>query len=1193
MFVAAPIAIAPVNRCHGAALLWQQRGCLGVTVVVKATYAILADATLELIEPEEIVVRDRHVDRSPERSLERASELAPYLPGAAVVALGHAHVLGPPSTATTVRLALGREARTFLDKTLRVVGDRRPEAPDQPAPFKTMPLTYERALGGRALPDNPVGCDGAARLPNIVHPTDPRAVAGFGPLGWSWPARKRRLAGFEARALTARIPDLADAFPWGFFHGAPDDQQCGHELRAGDWLELEGLDPTVAVLRLTLPELRAHARAILLMPSGASRPETLAMACDTLIVDADARRLSVLWRGNASLTLDEGDLPRLGFFVGLAKSDDEPPWPSAGELGGLAAQFATAKATVGGSQRQPPIFAAMPALPASAAAPAARVHAPSATPLASPTGVAPTPTGGDTPPAAPRLPSTPWEPPSPPPPDAPPPEPEPPVRTSDDIPVVTTAHFESATLSWQIRPPQDALIVVAKGTYDIVPGEPLDGGAAVTLAARERSDFCTGESYFEDDPSGGPILPSDVALFKPRADVTLFGYAHAPTRHATQMKVRFQFGKERDRRFDKSIHVLGDRAWKRSLVGATASSPASITAVPLAYARAFGGPDHPPNPVGRGRAGDALPNLELVDQHVTSPRDALAPACFAPRSDTWSDRWAKLGTYDKRWLDKRWPYFPEDFDWEHFQAAPRDQQLSHLVGDEPFAVEGVHPEHGALRGRLPGERPRCFLVKRPDAGGGLVEVDLRLDTVGFDFAAMTVNLVWRGFADVSDSDAPEVLALFIVREAKGETPLSRDEIQAAYLQVITPEAPLVATPDPAPLPPPPEPTPTPEDEEAAAFEAELEASLQQELADAGLDGVHLDELAKPDPAALAASLRESGATAGEIEQLLEALAPPPPSEDVVEPPALRLRDLVERMLADGDSFAGFDFEGEDLSDLDFAGRDLTRAVLRGGHYQRCNFDAAILVEAQAGEADFEGAHFVGADLTGIDMTRANLRGVSFENATLVEAELRNVQGERASFAHARADNAELDDSDWSHAVFDGMSAPNIDLNRCVLHRARFTKADIPNVGLRQSQGKQVVFDLAVMNAAYFEEATFSRCSFKNVDARTAVFDNAVLDEADLRGADLTDTSFLRSKCRKTDFTCATLVEANLTRAELGGCKLARANLMNAVLEAADLTIADLRDANLFGTGFWKAKLDGAKLDGVFIARSSLEKRGPR
>src|SRR5262249_8820563 len=156
-----------------------------------------------------------------------------------------------------------------------------------------------------------------------------------------------------------------------------------------------------------------------------------------------------------------------------------------------------------------------------------------------------------------------------------------------------------------------------------------------------------------------------------------------------------------------------------------------------------------------------LPNVELPGQLVTSPGDTPPPASLAPIATTWKERWSKLGTYDRAWFKARWPYFPEDFDWTHFQAAPALQQVEHLGGDESYEISGMHRDHPPLRGRLPGLRARAFVQRTREQGGTFTEVKLVLDTASFDMDALKVNLVWRGFIEVSDEDAPEIQHVFV------------------------------------------------------------------------------------------------------------------------------------------------------------------------------------------------------------------------------------------------------------------------------------------------------------------------------------------------------------------------------------------------------------------------------------------------
>ncbi len=82
-----------------------------------------------------------------------------------------------------------------------------------------------------------------------------------------------------------------------------------------------------------------------------------------------------------------------------------------------------------------------------------------------------------------------------------------------------------------------------------------------------------------------------------------------------------------------------------------------------------------------------------------------------------------------------------------FNAAPDDQQLSGLRGDERVRIEGVKAD-GPVDFRLPGDRPLAVLHR----GKGPEPVILRLDTIWIDADKEEVRLTWRGRLAVSSTD---------------------------------------------------------------------------------------------------------------------------------------------------------------------------------------------------------------------------------------------------------------------------------------------------------------------------------------------------------------------------------------------------------------------------------------------------------
>src|SRR5262249_28655191 len=132
MYTAWPIRVDALTPCAGAAVVWHQGERLNLTIAVKATFRFVPGDRAARIAPLELVERERHHERSPQRSLEAASELAPFIPRAEVLVHGNAY-------GENVRLRVWRDG-PLIDKALRVQGDR------------PVPVVWERAL---AHTDNP------------------------------------------------------------------------------------------------------------------------------------------------------------------------------------------------------------------------------------------------------------------------------------------------------------------------------------------------------------------------------------------------------------------------------------------------------------------------------------------------------------------------------------------------------------------------------------------------------------------------------------------------------------------------------------------------------------------------------------------------------------------------------------------------------------------------------------------------------------------------------------------------------------------------------------------------------------------------------------------------------------------------------------------------------------------------------
>src|SRR6202042_3058658 len=109
----------------------------------------------------------------------------------------------------------------------------------------------------------------------------------------------------------------------------------------------------------------------------------------------------------------------------------------------------------------------------------------------------------------------------------------------------------------------------------------------------------------------------------------------------------------------------------------TPTPPQPFAYLPLRWELAYGGPSSKDNPVGVGEdPGDPrLPSL--VD-----PADPKKPAGLGPGPASWPSRRAALGGADPAALAVPSPSLHAGIDLAYFNAAPPEQQLAAILGDE-------------------------------------------------------------------------------------------------------------------------------------------------------------------------------------------------------------------------------------------------------------------------------------------------------------------------------------------------------------------------------------------------------------------------------------------------------------------------------------------------------------------------------
>jgi hypothetical protein len=312
-----------VNRSPFAAdatLLADKDGRDLLVAVVKCAFALHgADAGRPAEAQLAVQAVDSYHGEPGESSVLHEGDWVPEKVGGDVVLIGHAYPPKGRATRMEVSVRVGDarlKAAVFGDRHWgKVLGVARISDPEA---FEAMPLTYERAFGGRDESPknpkhheregrNPVGRGLLARhteldleavaLPNledpdslVAGPKDRPAPVGFGFYGRHWQPRAALAGTCDDAWLDSRSPLAPVDFDPRYHNGAHPHLTTARPFEGGEPVELVGVHRD-GPLRLELPRLRPAVRVWL-----DDAWEPLEPRCDTVIVEPDEGRLTMVWR---------------------------------------------------------------------------------------------------------------------------------------------------------------------------------------------------------------------------------------------------------------------------------------------------------------------------------------------------------------------------------------------------------------------------------------------------------------------------------------------------------------------------------------------------------------------------------------------------------------------------------------------------------------------------------------------------------------------------------------------------------------------------------------------------------------------------------------------------------------------------------------------------------------------------------
>jgi hypothetical protein len=305
---------ARTSFAHEGLLVFDRQGTELFVIVVKATYRLRADGSLDQDTEQQLPVfhSDQFWGEPGLSSIRYEADIAWHKAGVDLVVNGRAYSRSR-STHMLVELAT-----RYFRKRLLVSGDRFWEAgafgirATPPQQFDGMPIVYERAFGGIDLRDtphaqttNPIGTGfcfadppkSGTPLPNIEDPARPIEqwqdrphVMGFGFVGRGWQPRVQYAGTYDETWQSERFPLLPADFDERHFLASPADQVLP-PLTSPEPLLLRGLTRDRDVLQVEVPPLR--------VPVYARRERdavSLTAELDTIIIEPDEARMILTCR---------------------------------------------------------------------------------------------------------------------------------------------------------------------------------------------------------------------------------------------------------------------------------------------------------------------------------------------------------------------------------------------------------------------------------------------------------------------------------------------------------------------------------------------------------------------------------------------------------------------------------------------------------------------------------------------------------------------------------------------------------------------------------------------------------------------------------------------------------------------------------------------------------------------------------
>jgi len=740
--------------------------------------------------------------------------------------------------------------------------------------------------------------------------------------------------------------------------------------------------------------------------------------------------------------------------------------------------------------------------------------------------------------------------------------------------ILNKSPFSAGVLSGQKEYPEYSLTVIVKGSLSLQ----VEGVAILSDSISPLS----GDMYLDGDKAQGLYYPNDFVHFKPKADINVIANAYAYG-ESEMAQVGFKIGD-----CSKQLEVIGERVYDSVMLGVgSASKPSKFESVPIRYRLSVLDKN---NPIGRDKSGSDT-EQRILPQIYYSQKEQKKSAGFAPISEQWQLRSSRMGSYDKKWQQERWPWFPEDFDYAFYNSAPLDQQVDYLKGDETIELKNLHSEHRIYNTRLPGIKPRGIVKYKEKEDQ---ELEFNLDSVWIDTENEKLELVWRAVTNTENEDFPDIDALWLFHEESLDSTKSDEEISLLFAPVEPHTAEFSGEKKQA------ETVESSNSEPREFDESDQEAldKLKQEMSNAGHDPKIIDDIAASDNpqlvieaffAANNIDLEQGRAMMKQAQEDTKALLKQEGmSEEEVE--ALfnpkQETETAQTQEEQGDSK---DLKGKDFSNQDLSGQDFSSADVSDANFSGANLSNANLSQIRGQNGNFTGAIFNGAMLEGANLVECNFTSARFEPANLEKASFEQCAFTQASFIENKAAGAVFRNSNLDGAFIERSDFGSVDFTGSTMNNTKFAACNLKAACIEEVSSDNVDFSASdITNLKAGKGVNLSNAAFRNVKADQANFDQAQLLAANFEGASAKGSILTKVNLEGSILDLSDFTGSQMKGAVLRSASIQDANFTKAVMCRADLSNAKCNFSNFYEVDFLNATTSATDFSDSILSSTLLQ-----